>query len=331
MSVGSVSTYNPLSSIFSLQQASSGQISSNLTASNAALPASGDSAQFSQMGQMMGSLAQMQSTDPTQFKEIASKISTDLATQASSATSATQTSILNDLSAKFATAAETGSMSSLEPSGGHHGGHGGKSGRMSGSSRDAMNTVASTIASDLGSVSNASSAIGSNAGSIVTSNAGLIGMGGPQAMFTLMNQLSNLEATNPAQFKQVTQKISDDLATQALDSSDSRTSMKLAEMSAKFSVASQDGNMSSLEPSTSGSMTGAGSWYGSSANSLANSGTTSSASSSTSSYFTQNSNSEDAQLSSLQMSQALNAQIQQLMASNLSTYTASSANTGLNL
>ncbi|WP_243363004.1 hypothetical protein [Fundidesulfovibrio terrae] len=295
MNVSSVSSYNPLSAIYGIQQVDSSDIASNLNSSDS-IQSSGDKTKFSQMGQMMSELMQLQSTDPDKFKEVAQKISDDLAAQAASSSDSTQTSMLSEMSTKFATAAKTGSMDSLKPSGSHRGG---KSGRASGSSgQDAMDTLTSTIASELSSLSNAST--------LASSNAGLSSMGGPEGMRYLMDQLKELQTSDPAKFKELSQKISDDLATQAQNSTDPGTTAMLTDMSSKFSSAAQSGSMDSLKPSTPPPPPPMAD-MGSSSSSSSDSG------SSTSSSL----------LSADQQAQSLFARIQQLMANDLSYFTAS--------
>lgn len=62
-----------------------------------------------------------------------------------------------------------------------------------------------------------------------------------------MNQLSQLASSDPEKFKEVAQKISDGLAEEAKNSTDSRDSKMLSEMSAKFAEAAKTGSMDSLK------------------------------------------------------------------------------------
>lgn len=86
--------------------------------------AKADEAGFSEMGKLMGQLAQLQQTDPDKFKTVTESISKDLASKAQTSTDSKQTQMLTDLSQKFDEASQTGDMSSLRPeppkSGYHH-------------------------------------------------------------------------------------------------------------------------------------------------------------------------------------------------------------------
>jgi len=123
-----------------------------------------DQASFSQAGQLMSQLQQLQTTDPAKFKAVTQKISDDLAAQAQSGGNP----MLTKLSQKFAQASQSGSMDSLQPRHGKHAGgsktHGsGKKhgGYKAGGLLDEVNTV---IANDLASLSNAGIGAGSSAG-----------------------------------------------------------------------------------------------------------------------------------------------------------------------
>ncbi|HWR03532.1 MAG TPA: hypothetical protein VN419_05890 [Humidesulfovibrio sp.] len=74
---------------------------------------SSDQTSLSQMGQLLSQLQLQSTTDPTAFKSTAKTIADNLATRAGEATSDEQKSALTALSAKFAEASESGSMSSL--------------------------------------------------------------------------------------------------------------------------------------------------------------------------------------------------------------------------
>ncbi|WP_243439988.1 hypothetical protein [Fundidesulfovibrio soli] len=62
-----------------------------------------------------------------------------------------------------------------------------------------------------------------------------------------MNQLSQLAGSDPEKFKEVAQTISDGLAEEAKNATDSRDAKMLTEMSAKFADAAKTGSMDSLK------------------------------------------------------------------------------------
>ena len=192
-----------------------------------------DKTNLSQMGQMMSQLMQLSTTDQTKFKEVAQQISDDLSTKAQSASTIQQSQMLSDMSSNFAQAAQSGDMSSLKPkdrpSQSQSGGGGGQ---------DLFGEISSTISNDLSGTSNAG----------ISSNSTASQSGGMEAMGKLMKELSSLQTSDPAKFKQVTQQISGDLATQAKSATDGRESQMLSDMSAKFAAAAQSGDMSSLKP-----------------------------------------------------------------------------------
>jgi len=74
-----------------------------------------DSANISEGGQLMNKLKQLQSSDPTKFKEAAQTISDKLAEQAKSSTDTQAADMMTKMSESFADAAKTGSMDSLKP------------------------------------------------------------------------------------------------------------------------------------------------------------------------------------------------------------------------
>lgn len=78
-----------------------------------------DSATVSGPGQIFSQLQQLQSQDPTEFKQVVSTIASQLQTAASQ-TTGNQSQFLSTLASNFNTAATTGNLASLEP---HHRGH----------------------------------------------------------------------------------------------------------------------------------------------------------------------------------------------------------------
>ena len=85
-----------------------------------------DSISVSGPGAMLNKLKELQQKDPAKFKEAMSTIASKLKEAASAATDPKEQKALNDLSAKFATAGQTGDLSGLAPpkhgkgGGGHH-------------------------------------------------------------------------------------------------------------------------------------------------------------------------------------------------------------------
>ena len=75
-----------------------------------------DESKVSKMGGLMKQLAQVQSSDPEKFKEVTSKISSQLTELAKNQTG-DAAQMLSDLASKFSEASESGSMDSLKPQG----------------------------------------------------------------------------------------------------------------------------------------------------------------------------------------------------------------------
>lgn len=236
MSISGISSYDQLYSVYGIQGVDQTQDTSTASQTQATPVQSGkDQASFSAMGQMMSQMAQLQNTDPTKFKATAQQISTDLAQQAQSAGTIQQSQMLSGLSTKFAQAASTGSMDSLKPQ--HRGSR--SSGAQQGG---AMSDATSVISQDL-------SAVVSNAGlSATASNANISANGMPTDPRELMEQLQQLAITNPAKFKELTQKISTDLAAKAQTEAGTPEGQALTDMSQKFAAAAQSGTMDSLKP-----------------------------------------------------------------------------------
>ncbi len=91
--------------------------------SSTAVPSCGTD--ISSLASTMNSLQQLQQTDPEKFKQVMASVAGTLETDAANATGS-QAQFLSQLASKFQQAAQTGSMSPLEPSGSvsaHHGHH----------------------------------------------------------------------------------------------------------------------------------------------------------------------------------------------------------------
>jgi hypothetical protein len=69
----------------------------------------------SPFAQLMQQLQQLQTSNPAEFKKVMQDGATQLQAAAAQATDPSQVSALNNLAAKFETASETGSISSLQP------------------------------------------------------------------------------------------------------------------------------------------------------------------------------------------------------------------------
>ena len=89
------------------------------------------STSFSQTSQLVSQLQQLATSNPTEFKQVTSAISSQLS-QAAQQTSGNASTFLTNLANQFQTASQSGSTASItlgKQSGGHHGhGHGGGGG-----------------------------------------------------------------------------------------------------------------------------------------------------------------------------------------------------------
>ncbi|MBF0482498.1 MAG: hypothetical protein HQK81_14355 [Desulfovibrionaceae bacterium] len=119
---------------------------------------------------------------------------------------------------------------------------------LAGNQASALGLIQGTDATQNQSVS-AVAAQGQTATQTVTDTldqgAGTQALASPAAMS--MNQLQNLAKSDPTRFKAVTQKISDQLATEAKSASNPEQEKLLSGLSGKFAEASKSGSMSSLE------------------------------------------------------------------------------------
>lgn len=230
MSISGITSYgqlSQLSSVSGLEQYWNNDDSTTTGVSSS----KSDSSSMSQMGQMMSSLMQLSSTDTDKFKEVAQQIADELAEQAESATTIGQSTMLTQMSANFATAAQTGSMESLKPQGpplpppseSSSGSGGG----------DAFSAISDAIAESL-----------SNAG--ISSASSASSTGGDQ-MKTLMDELAKLQQSDPAAFKEVAAQIAEQLGSQAALASGGESGM-LSDMAASFAEAAQSGSLDSLRP-----------------------------------------------------------------------------------
>ena len=258
MTIDGISNYDQAAQLAQISMLSAVQsvdpTQAGSAASQSGIQPSSDKANFSQTGQMMSQLSKLQTSDPAQFKAVTQGIAQELSAQAQNSQNPLQSQVLTSLSNKFAQASQTGSMSALEQ---HHGGggHGGKAQGADGKGGD-MSAVFSTISQDLaGLASNAGSSIFSLDGASSASNAGVSANPDPAQM---MRDLEKLRETDPAKFKAVTQKISDDLATQAKNSTDPAQAKMLTDMSTKFAQASQTGQMPAMKSHKHGHGHGSG-------------------------------------------------------------------------
>lgn len=230
MSISGITSYGQLSQLSSVSGLEQYWNNDDSTTSGVSSSKS-DSSSMSQMGQMMSTLMQLSSTDTDKFKEVARQIADELAEQAQSATTIGQSTMLTQMSANFATAAQTGSMESLKPQGpppsrGAQGSGGSGGG-------DAFSAISDAIAESL-----------SNAGISSESSASYVG--GDQ-MKTLMDELAKLQESDPEAFKEVAAQIAEQLGSQAALASDGESGM-LSDMAASFAEAAQSGSLDSLRP-----------------------------------------------------------------------------------
>ncbi|KAF0232152.1 MAG: hypothetical protein FD177_2626 [Desulfovibrionaceae bacterium] len=231
MSISGITSYGQLSQVSSvsgLEQYWNNDYSTTSSVSSS----KSDSSSMSQMGQMMSQLMQLSSTDTEKFKEVAQQIADDLAEQAESATTIGQSTMLTQMSANFATAAQSGSMESLKPQGPPPPPPSESSSGSGGG--DAFSAISDAIAESL-----------SNAG--ISSESSASYTGGDQ-MKVLMDELTKLQESDPAAFKEVAAQIAEQLSSQSELSSDSGESSMLADMSTRFTEAAQSGSMDSLAP-----------------------------------------------------------------------------------
>jgi len=231
MSISGITSYGQLSQLSSVSGLEQYWNNDDSTTSGVSGTKS-DSSSMSQMGQMMSQLMQLSSTDTDKFKEVAQQIADELAVQAQSATTIGQSSALTQMSANFATAAQTGSMESLKPQGPPPPPPSDSSGGSGGG--DAFSAISDAIAESL-----------SNAG--ISSGSSASYASGDQ-MKTLMDQLTKLQESDPAAFKEVAAQIAEQLGSQAGLASDSGEGSMLSDMSTRFAEAAQSGTMDSLAP-----------------------------------------------------------------------------------
>lgn len=151
-----------ISSIFTQPASSLASIAASqipLTTSTPQTSSDGDSANISQMGQLIGELQQLATSNPSEFQQVTSKIATALQ-QAGEQQGGSAGSFLTNLASKFQTASQTGSLAPLE-SMGHHGGHhhgggGGLTSLLSSASTPSSSASASTGVSAYSNSSNQS-------------------------------------------------------------------------------------------------------------------------------------------------------------------------------
>lgn len=84
------------------------------TASATAGSASGDTFSFSEVGQLLQELQQLQVTDPNELKQVLSDAANKFSAAAQQTTDPKQASILTNIANKFQTAAQTGDLSTFQ-------------------------------------------------------------------------------------------------------------------------------------------------------------------------------------------------------------------------
>jgi hypothetical protein len=144
--------------------------SGSSTAAGAIGTSSSDSVNFSQAGQLFQQLQELQTTDPTGFKQVTANAASQLQQAAQQATDPSQASFLSNFAAKFQQASQVGNLSPFEgadPSStasghhGHHHHHGGGLSTQDGSSiQDVLVTLLSGAQAS-GSAPNSSASSGS--------------------------------------------------------------------------------------------------------------------------------------------------------------------------
>lgn len=120
LSSSSTQTLSDISSIVSSATSDASQSSSTT--------ASSDSSAMSGPAKMLSKLKELEAKDPAKFKEVMATISSKLKDAADAATDPGEKKALTDLSTKFATAGQSGDLSSLTPSGKGGHAHGPRSG-----------------------------------------------------------------------------------------------------------------------------------------------------------------------------------------------------------
>ena len=112
--VGILTGTSSTSSTSSTTSASSTSSSSSL--STGTLNTGSDEKNVSKGGEMMQRLSDLQTSDPEKFKQVTQSISDKLTAAAKNSTDSGQSGMLSDMAEKFASAAQSGDMSSLAPS-----------------------------------------------------------------------------------------------------------------------------------------------------------------------------------------------------------------------
>jgi len=108
-----------LSEISSFNTTSNPTSSANASASSGA--SSSDTIDFSQVGKLFQELKQLQTSDPSEFKQVLTDAATKLQAAAQQQTDPAQASFLNNLASRFQDAANTGNLSPLQQQGGSNG------------------------------------------------------------------------------------------------------------------------------------------------------------------------------------------------------------------
>jgi hypothetical protein len=132
--MGSISSLNNLSSSYlqsilsaSLQNSGAAGQSSSTTGATS-VTAQSENGQLSPFAQIMSTLQQLQQSNPTEYKQVAQQIATNLQTAAQTATAdgnSTQATQLNQLASDFTSASQSGQLPNVQDlaqaiGGGHH-------------------------------------------------------------------------------------------------------------------------------------------------------------------------------------------------------------------
>lgn len=113
LNYSSTTTASSLASTTS--SSSSASAASSLSTGSLSIQGDGDGKNFSKGAAMMQKLSDLQSSDPEKFKEVAQDISDKLSEAAKNSTDSKAASLYTSMAEKFASAAQSGDMSSLTP------------------------------------------------------------------------------------------------------------------------------------------------------------------------------------------------------------------------
>jgi hypothetical protein len=119
------------------------------TASTSSATTSSDTIDFSLVATLFQQLKQLQTSDPSEFKQVLTDAAGKLQAAAQQQTDPTQAAFLNNLASRFQDAANTGNLSALQPQGsdgsyapkGHHHHHHGGGSNETNNTQDVLATL----------------------------------------------------------------------------------------------------------------------------------------------------------------------------------------------